>query len=108
MKRQAILVGAALVVAAGCSRYDRDRYSTSDTYYRGSSNDIGGRDRLTTQNASQGTALRAMDSDFLREANTGNLKQVELGRVAVRQTTNEKIRSFAQRMIDDHTRMNQE
>jgi putative membrane protein len=115
MNKQVIFAGAALALIAGCSRYDRDRYNTGDTYTRSTSTgtyDNGGSTRTATQNGPygtpQGTTLRAMDSDFLREANTGNLKEVEMARVAVRQTTNEKVRSFAQRMIDDHTKMNQE
>jgi putative membrane protein len=112
MKKQVIFAGAALALIAGCSRYDRDRYNTGDTYSR-STNTYDNSGRSTQDNAQpygtqQGNTLRAMDSDFLREANTGNLREVELGRLAVRQTTNEKVRTFAQRLIDDHTKMNQE
>jgi len=114
MKNQVILVGAALVLA-GCHGNDRDRYNTGDTYSRGSSNGTYNDSRTTTQSGQngqngtqQGNTLRAMDSDFLREANTGNLKEIELGRVAVRQANSEKVRNFGQRMIDDHTKMSQE
>jgi putative membrane protein len=108
MKKQVILVGGALLLA-GCSRYDRDRYNTSDTYTRaGTYNDNSASNRPATRDGMQGNTLRAMDSDFLHEANTGSLKEVEMGRVAVRQTSNEKVRTFAQRMIDDHTKMSQE
>lgn len=112
MKKQVILAGAALGLIAGCSRYDKDRYNTSDTYDRGTStstyNNATWTDRSTTMQDGQRDTLRAMDSDFLREANNGNLKEIELARVAVRQTTNEKVRTFAQRLIDDHTKMNKE
>jgi putative membrane protein len=46
-----------------------------------------------------------MDADFLRKAAWGNQAEVLLGRVAVERATDEKVRTFGQRMIDDHGRM---
>ena len=46
-------------------------------------------------------ATRA-DSSFAREAAEGGMFEVELGRVAVKNASNEKAKEFGKRMIDDH------
>jgi putative membrane protein len=56
----------------------------------------------------RGDTLRAMDADFLREANMGNLKEIELGRLAIRQGASDRVRTFGQQMVTDHGRMNEE
>jgi putative membrane protein len=46
-----------------------------------------------------------MDADFLRKAAWGNEAEVHFGRVAVEKGVDEKVRTFGQRMIDDHGRI---
>lgn len=48
------------------------------------------------------------DMHFAREAAEGGMLEVELGKIAVQKASNEKIRQFGQRMIDDHTKLNNE
>ncbi len=43
------------------------------------------------------------DGDFVRDIAIKHLAQIEIGRVALQKSTNPDIKSFAQRMIDDHT-----
>jgi putative membrane protein len=114
MKKQVLLAGAALSLVVGChsskttdtypsdSAYSTSRGTTTNT----STGSTGYNATTPTQNQSQ--TLASSDADFLREANRGNLEEVEIARVALRQTNNEQVRTFAQRMIDDHTRMNDE
>lgn len=45
---------------------------------------------------------------FLRDALSAGMMEVELGRVATRQAENDRVRQFGQRMVDDHSRGNQE
>lgn len=44
------------------------------------------------------------DTRFAREAAEGGMLEVELGKLAVQKATNEKVKEFGQRMIDDHSR----
>jgi len=46
-----------------------------------------------------------MDADFLRKAASGNQAEIQFGRVAVERGLDEKVRTFGQRMVDDHGRM---
>jgi putative membrane protein len=47
-----------------------------------------------------------MDKMFVRKAMQGGMAQVQLGQLTLQKTDNDQVKQFAQRMIDDHTRMN--
>jgi putative membrane protein len=49
-----------------------------------------------------GADVATADRDFIKEAAQVNLKEIALGELAKQKTHSEGIRSFAQRMIDDH------
>lgn len=48
------------------------------------------------------------DHDFLMDAAMGGLMEVELGRMAAQQGTSDAVKQFGQRMVDDHSKANQE
>src|SRR5262245_58188613 len=48
------------------------------------------------------------DTDFAREVSAAGLAEVNLGRIGVQRAVNPEVRKFAQRMVDDHTKANQE
>jgi putative membrane protein len=114
MNRQIFLVGATLLVFAGCDSWRGERASRPDPYVTPSNTSSDQQydqavnqynPNATGQTASVQSNLRAMDADFLREAAIGNKTEIELGRVAVKQAQSDKVRDFGQRMIDDHTKM---
>jgi len=47
------------------------------------------------------------DATFLKKAYEGSLAEIELGRLAQEKSSSEKVKSFAQQMVDDHTMANQ-
>ena len=49
-------------------------------------------------------ARRADDARFAREAAMGGMLEVELGKLAVQKGSNDKVKQFGQRMIDDHSK----
>ncbi len=51
--------------------------------------------------------LAKEDRDFFDEAAQGGLLEVKLGQLVVKQGASEDVKHFAQRMIDDHTKLNQ-
>jgi len=49
-------------------------------------------------------AQKTGDAQFARKAATGGMMEVELGKLAVQKASNEKVKQFGQRMIDDHSK----
>jgi putative membrane protein len=48
------------------------------------------------------------DARFARQAAMGGMMEVELGRIAVQKSSNDKVKEFGQRMIDDHSKGGEE
>ena len=53
-------------------------------------------------------AVSAPDSHFAREAAVGGMAEVELGRLAADKATNPRVKEFGQRMVNDHSKANDE
>lgn len=58
------------------------------------------------QAAEKGT-LSETDRKFIQEAALGGLMEAELGKVALRKSSNDRVREMAQHIVDDHTRANE-
>jgi putative membrane protein len=48
------------------------------------------------------------DEHFVKMASADNLAEIDLAKLAVKQTTNPDVRRFAERMIKDHSKLNKE
>lgn len=60
-----------------------------------------------SESATTTTATAPVDSSqFLMDAYRDGLSEIQLSRLALQKTMNSDVRNFAQRMIDDHTRVN--
>jgi putative membrane protein len=46
------------------------------------------------------------DRMFVTKAMQGNMAEVQLGQLTLQKSNNEQVKEFAQRMIDDHTKLN--
>lgn len=53
-----------------------------------------------------GSPLNHEDKTFLEDAIQGGLLEVRLGQVAVKQASSPEVKTFGQRMIDDHSQLN--
>jgi putative membrane protein len=65
----------------------------------------------TTQNTGQGAAVRddkEYDSKFMTKAASGGMLEVELGKVVAQRATTPEAKKFAQDMVTDHTKANNE
>jgi putative membrane protein len=64
----------------------------------------------TTTEANQGQRGQLSESDyrFLEKAARSGLEEVELGQLAQQKGTSQEVRSFGQRMVTDHTKLNNE
>jgi putative membrane protein len=58
--------------------------------------------------AADKSSLTSGDKKFLKEAADGGLSEVELGKLAVEKASDENVRKFGQRMVDDHSKANEE
>lgn len=47
-------------------------------------------------------------SDFMIEAASGGMKEVELGNIAAQKSTNPRVKDFAKLMVNEHTKTNKE
>lgn len=54
-----------------------------------------------TMLAQSGTSA---DTKFVKEAAIGGMTEVQLGKLAVKNASSEKVKDFGQKMIDDHTK----
>lgn len=55
--------------------------------------------------AQAGTTSSA-DTKFAKEAASGGMAEVQLGQLAVQNASSEQVKKFGQRMVDDHTKAN--
>src|SRR5262249_35743804 len=53
-------------------------------------------------------SINANDRKFMTETANGGMAEVALGQMALSQAANEDVKKFAQRMVDDHSKANQE
>jgi putative membrane protein len=52
--------------------------------------------------------MSAMDKKFVMEAAMGSMAEVEMGRLATEKASSSDVKSFGQRMVDDHSKANDE
>ena len=57
---------------------------------------------------SSSTSLAKSDASFLKKAAAGGVEEVELGRLAADKASDPDVKKFGQRMVDDHSRANDE
>lgn len=61
-------------------------------------------DRETDAQQQQDTA-QMMDKEFVQKAVQGNLAEVQMGQLALQKSNNDDVKQFAQKMVDDHTKL---
>lgn len=54
------------------------------------------------------TMQQMRDKMFVRKAAEGGLAEVQLGKLAAEKGSSDDVKSFGQKMVDDHTRLNQQ
>jgi putative membrane protein len=45
------------------------------------------------------------DTKFLEKANQGSVDEIELAQLALKKASNDDVKAFAQKMVDDHTKL---
>jgi putative membrane protein len=52
--------------------------------------------------------MSALDNQFVMDAAHGGMAEVQLGQLALQRSTNPEVKRFAQQMIQEHSRANEE
>lgn len=60
------------------------------------------------QNTAPSTQLSASAKEFVAEAGTSGLAEVEMGELGAQKATNGQVKAFAKRIVADHTKANRE
>ena len=60
----------------------------------------------TAQSQGESMPAKVDDKKFANEAAIGGMTEVELGKLAVQKASSDAVKQFGQRMIDDHTKAN--
>lgn len=77
--------------------------ATAQPYVSGQNSNSSG-----TSSNRGGATLGSTDRKFLMEAAMGGMAEVELGRLAAERGASDAVKSFGQKMVDDHGRANAE
>jgi len=95
-----------LLSAAGCSSKPDSVEQAQET----NAATIGDRDSTAAAavNGKEGTTSPTFDSEFLTKAASGGMLEVQLGQQVAQKATTPDAKSFAQQMITDHTKANEE
>jgi putative membrane protein len=105
-----LLILLLLVVAtAACKKNETANEtttgtSTTDTYSTGATGESG----MTGMTSATAATLNDKDKDFVTTAGKGGKAEVELAQDALTHATNADVKSFAQKLVDDHTKANGE
>lgn len=97
-RRITLAIGTALLLGLACPAMAQDQAASQN---RTSSSTTS----TTTQHSSK-SSKASKDDAFVREAAAGNLAEIKMGHLALDKSTSPDVKEFAQRLIDDHTKAN--
>jgi len=107
-----LLICGCVFVLAGCEQYGRPAGEGTETDTNGTAKSPPAGKRLgeqpppTTQPGVAAAAPAA--AEFLREAVSDGLMEIELGRLAHEKGSDQQVKQFGQRMVDNHQMANAE
>ena len=67
-----------------------------------------GKPATSTPGQKAGSTVTAADRAFVMEAARGGMAEVEMGKLAVEKAASADVKQFGQRMVDDHSKANDE
>jgi putative membrane protein len=65
-----------------------------------------GQSSMGMKSDSMSSGMRSADDNFVKKAAQGGMAEVELGKLAEQRAVNPEVKKFAERMVTDHTKAN--
>lgn len=93
-----LMIVGVCVLMSGLSLAQQDQDANAN-------NTVG---RTANTNANQNAMAKSADAKFMMTAAAGGMAEVEMGRLALERASSDAVKQYAQRMIDDHTKANQD
>ena len=91
MKRNALMIGAVVLGLAAAPALSAQQPTTAEK-----------------ANATMAAGQKAPDETFVTRTAAAGMAEVELGKMAVEKAASDEVKKFAQRMVDDHSKANDE
>jgi len=104
---QALILGAVAVSPASLFAQDPMAPPASQTQPNQPGQVPSGTTSMPDSNTGGDTVQRMRDKSFLRKATEGSLAEVQFGKLATEKSTSDDVKSFGQKMIDEHTKLNE-
>jgi putative membrane protein len=117
----AVLIACGLVVIvvkAGSNVQEQNSNQNSNSNSNANANRMQNRNANRAANRNENTGasgertgmgnMSSADHEFVMDAAMGGLMEVELGRIAAQKGMSESVKQFGQRMVDDHSKANEE
>src|SRR5215213_10295803 len=100
--------GAALMVVAAFMALAMAAAGVSTGAQNSNSNSGATQNSNGDTHAGHSMASMSADMKFAMMAAMGGMEEVEMGRLAAEKGASDEVRQFGQRMVDDHSKANQE
>ncbi|MGZ3871625.1 MAG: DUF4142 domain-containing protein [Mucilaginibacter sp.] len=97
----AIMIAVAAYAFQGCNSGTKDAKENADSLNKT-------KDTTTNVAATGGIAVTSDDAKFATDAANGGMAEVALGKLAQQKAVNAQVKNFADMMVTDHTKANDE
>lgn len=104
MKTKSILLGSAIVFALGMASCNSNKSEDS----KDSTEQVNNEAIEATAPTDSVASAQKDDAEMVVDLAGGGMFEVELAKIAVQKATSSEVKKFAQMMIDDHTKANDE
>ena len=101
MKRAILTIGAAAFLAFGLSGFARAQSSDDDK-----STNPSATPETSRSDTNASARVNSTDRDFVEKATNANLAEIKMGQLAAEKASASDVKQHAQKMVDDHTKVN--
>ena len=99
-----LIAAGALALSLGCSSQRANQSEGTASNPLPGTNNSSQSSQASTSSTSAN--LSGPDADFVNKAAQGGLAEVQLGQMVAQKAQNQAVKDFAQRMVDDHSKAN--